>query len=274
MGVRQVDWSKTKSIFIIVFLVLNVFLYSLYVNRHNEAQNVEVLGEKTIEARLKDDNISYAVLPNTIDTASYISGRVKTFVDTEFSFANQNIQIENDTHIMSTLSTPVKLRNIEDDSSFTGFLHDHVLGGTSYILWEVNREAGYAIFFQRVDTHTIYYNQNGYVKIYWNSQNEVYQYEQTMLERLEDLEQKEDILPPIQVIQALYTKGLLKTDSRIVSMKLGYSTLVQLTQTQVFAPTWEVRVKSDDGDEEFFVNAVEGKVIEIQNDLTDINDAE
>ena len=52
-------------------------------------------------------------------------------------------------------------------------------------------------------------------------------------------------------------------------MKLGYSTLIQVTQTQVFAPTWEVRVQVADGKEEqYFVNAVEGKVIDIQKDYT------
>ncbi|MBH9787687.1 transcriptional regulator, partial [Clostridioides difficile] len=45
------------------------------------------------------------------------------------------------------------------------------------------------------------------------------------------------------------------------------STLVKLTRTQVLVPTWEVQVKLSDGTkEEYFVNAVEGKVIEIQED--------
>lgn len=47
------DWNRTKSIFIFVFLILNIFLYTLYVNRYNEAKDIEVPGEKTIEARLK-----------------------------------------------------------------------------------------------------------------------------------------------------------------------------------------------------------------------------
>ena len=68
-------------------------------------------------------------------------------------------------------------------------------------------------------------------------------------------------------------KNLLKPNSQITSMKLGYSTLVQLTQKQVFAPTWEVRVKSPDGTEEFFINAFEGKVIEFK-DFKDFEDDE
>jgi len=269
-----VDWSKTKSILIVVFLVLNIFLYSVYLNRHNEAQNVEILGEKTIESRLKEDHITYVALPNLIDTASYISGRVRVFDKGDFLFPDQNIQIKKGTDITATMNSPVKLRNVDDGGSFTEFVNAHVENGIFYALWGINRKERYAIFFQRADTSTIYYNKNAYVKIYWNEDNKVYQYEQTMLERVEKLEQKEDIIPPIQVIQALYSKGLLKPNSRITQMKLGYSTLVQLTQTQVFAPTWEVHVKSPDGEEEFFVNAVEGKVVELQNDFMNIKEEE
>lgn len=262
------DWNKTKSIFIVVFLVLNVFLYSLYLNRLNEAKNIEVPGEETVEAGLRQDNITYSALPNIVESAAYISGKIKTFSNVEFPYTNQTIQVKNGTNITSVFSNPVKLRDVDDQGSFTEFLQDNVMNGMSYELWEVNKEKRYAVFFQRIDSSIIYYNQGGFVKIYWNEDDKVYKYEQTMLEHLEELEQKEEILPPFQVIQALYSKGLLKQNSRITNMELGYSTLVQLTQTQVFVPTWEVRVKSKDEEEEFFVNAVEGKVIDIQNDLT------
>ena len=37
--------------------------------------------------------------------------------------------------------------------------------------------------------------------------------------------------------------ALLKPDSKVKAIELGYSTLVQLTETQVFAPTWHVHVQ-------------------------------
>ena len=74
------DWSKTKSIFIGVFLILNVFLYTQYLNTYNEAQKLELLGTNNdIEARLKEENIKYGDLPESIDTAPYISAKVKKY---------------------------------------------------------------------------------------------------------------------------------------------------------------------------------------------------
>lgn len=270
------DWSKSKSIFIAVFLILDIFLYTLYLDRHTEAQQYKVLGEKDIEARLKDDNITYHALPMNIEPASYISARVSKFKAEDLQLQNfQNVSIENDSKLLVTMEEPVKLRNINDKTSFTEFVQMNVPNGAFYTLWEVDTENKTATFFQQVNDRTVYYNINGVVTIYWNEEEEVVMYEQTMLENIEAYEEKENLLPPIQVIQALYAKGLLKPDSRIVQMNLGYSTLVQLTQAQVFVPTWEVRVETADGMiEEYFVNAVEGKVIDVKIDLTNVVDVE
>ncbi|MFJ7920978.1 two-component system regulatory protein YycI [Lysinibacillus fusiformis] len=261
------DWNRTKSIFIFVFLILNIFLYSLYVNRYNEAKDIEVPGEKTIEARLKDDNITYGSLPNNIEFASYMTAQVHKFTTDEFSNGNQQITFRDNTNtkVRAIFLKPVKLRNVSDDASFTDFAVANVNEGASYALWKVDREERIAIFFQKTNNRMFYYN--GSLKIKWNTNNEVIMYEQTMIDNIEEMEQQETVIPPLQIIQTLYAKGPLKPDSRITQMKLGYSTLVKLTRTQVLVPTWEVRVKLSDGEtEEYFVNAVEGKVIEIQED--------
>lgn len=271
------DWNKTKSIFIFVFLILNIFLYSQYLGSKNEEKKLEVIGETTkIEAQLKEENISYIALPNNVESASYLSGKVKQFTKAEVpTIGNPNILIENETKLYATYPTPVKLPTGSGSERFLPFMQNYVDEGASYTLWQVNEEERYAIFFQRVNDRTLYYNVGAVVKLYWNTDGDVYGYEQTMLEKTEELEQKETILSPIQVIQILYSKNLLKPDSRISSMKLGYSTLVQLTQTQVFAPTWEVHVKTKDNNEEqYFVNAVEGKVIDIEQGFVEINDVD
>lgn len=79
---------------------------------------------------------------------------------------------------------------------------------------------------------------------------------------------EESVIPPLQIIQTLYAKGTLKSESQITQMKLGYSTLVKLTRTQVLVPTWEVQVKlADDTIEEYFVNAVEGKLSKLMGTI-------
>ena len=270
------DWSKSKSIFIVVFLILNIFLYTQYVNVYTQGQKVEVLGEKTTEAQLKDDNITYITLPNTVDNVSYLSGKMRNFKENELPPNNLvDIQIIGDYIVRANFKDPVSIKDLSNVTYFQEFPSFYVHEGDKYVLWEVNEGQQYALYFQMINDRTLYYNSSGYLKVYWNELNEIYAYEQTMLEKVEEYEQKDSTIPPIQVLQALYSRNLLKADSRIIDMNLGYSTLVQLTETQVFAPTWQVRVRNVDGQtEEHFVNAFEGKVLEIQKSSNTLDDEE
>ena len=236
-------------------------------NRYNDSRNVGILGEKNIEARLKDDNITYVPLPNAIESAAYISGKVHNFTSDELAGSDQQINTFDGSKLRVVYVKPIKLRTIEEDASFTEFIQDHVQDAENYTLWEVDRDKRVATFFQKTKDRILYYNMSGTLKVYWNENNAVTSYEQTMIDNIEEMEQQQSIVPPIQIIQALYGKGLLKPDSRIMQMNLGYSTLVYFTQTQVLVPTWEVRVKLSDGEiEEYFVTADEAKIIDIQAD--------
>lgn len=267
------DWNKTKTIFIVVFLILNVFLYYQYLSSYNEAQKVELLIEKKIDAMLQDDNIKYSDLPNVIKTAPYISTKVKTFTKEDLpESSNQSGKIIENNKFQITFKKPIYLGLSVTKDRLNEFSKQYIPSNDAYILWEINSEEKYALFFQRVNDKTFYYNVNGYIKLYWNDNNEVTHYEQTMLEKIEALEQQEIILQPLEVLEVLYARNLLKPNSTVTTMNLGYSTFVQITETQVFTPTWEVRVKLEDGKEEIlFINAVAGKVIEFDNTDNELN---
>ncbi|MDQ7860055.1 hypothetical protein RCO48_00360 [Peribacillus frigoritolerans] len=51
------DWNNTKSIFIMVFFVLNIFLLYQFLEKINDSQ-YESFTESTTEELLKEDEIS------------------------------------------------------------------------------------------------------------------------------------------------------------------------------------------------------------------------
>jgi len=248
-----------------VFAILNVFLYSLYLNRYNEAQKVEVLGETSIEERLQAENIRYDSIPENTTKETYVSGNVRVYVTEELKqIDNQKFEVLDQSQLISTFEKPVPLGNIEDTTNMKKFVDENVFEGASYDLFSVNEKEKKASFFQTINNRQIFFNKNALLTIYWNEENEVYKYEQTGFEELEDnFDQTEKLLPDERAVEVLYQRNLLKPNSKITMISLGYSTLVQLTETQVFAPTWRVRVELQDGTkEDYFVNAVEGKIIE------------
>jgi regulatory protein YycI of two-component signal transduction system YycFG len=272
--VARLDWNKTKTIFIIVFSILNVFLYTLYLNRYNEAQKVEILGETSIEERLQADNIR--IENKTEDTVkeSYVSGNIRVYNPDELKpLDNQTFEVFDRTKLVSTFEEPAVIGSPEDPASLIKFISTNVYDGTSYELFDIDEEANKAIFFQTINNRAVFFNQNAQLTIFWNEEDQIIRYEQTALEELEDFEQTENLLTDERAVEVLYTRNILKPNSTIELINLGYSTLVQLTETQVFAPTWRVRVELQDGSkEDYFVNAVEGKIIEFNKEPTELEE--
>ena len=259
------DWNKTKTIFIIVFSILNIFLLSLYLNRYNASQQIGERNDTPIEEKLYLDNIKITETNNEIKEAFYVSGNVHNFSLEEIEgLDNQTFEIPTSYKLVSTFTEPIK---ITDENTLEKIVNEQVMRGSSYGLWEIDDENKTAILFQKVNKRLVYYNTNAKLVVHWNDDNELIGYEQTILDNLEDYNVSQKLLTHVQAITRLYDNSLLKPDSKIKQIDLGYSTLAQLTETQVFAPTWHILVELLDGTiEEYFVNAVEGRVIEIPED--------
>lgn len=250
------DWNKTKTIFIIVFSILNVFLFSLYLNRYTEGQNIEVLSTTTTEERLKLDNINVSKASSvTVEEAYYVSGSVHNFSSEELEkLENQTWEFKPDSQIVGTFVKPLP---ISEENSLETLVRDNIFKGSLYGLWKIDEEAHMATFFQKVNNRLVYYNQKAKLVVYWNEKIELTSYEQTILDNLEDYSEAKNLLPTIQAVSNLYSKGLLVANSTVTDVSLGYSTLVQQADTQVFAPTWRILVEREDGKiDEHFVNAV------------------
>ncbi|MDX1807119.1 MAG: two-component system regulatory protein YycI, partial [Paenisporosarcina sp.] len=232
------DWNKTKTIFIIVFSILNVFLYLLYLNIHNESQDIEPLSESSPSERLQADNIKYDNLAKTVEPESYIAGNVRIYSSESMEpRENQTFEIlDGGSKLLATFKEPVTIPNVKDAASFEDFAVKNVDNGSFYKLWKIDKEAHKALLFQTVENRFIFYNSGATLTVYWNEENEIIRYEQTQFEELEDFPETVELLPEEEAVSALYNRHVLKPNSTIINLVLGFSTLVQFTESQVFAP--------------------------------------
>lgn len=272
---ERLDWNKTKTIFIVAFSILNIFLYSLYLDRYQEAQSLQTMGEVSISDSLKSDGITYGELPEYNAEMSYVTADTAVFTKAELAgFEGQDFIVSEETTLYSMLKDPFKIKVIKGGYQFDEFLQKFVPNGNEYLLWEVFEEEGYAIFFQKVEGYPIYFNPNAMLTVYWDKEGKITNYEQQRFGDFDSFNKKKDILSPLDVINTLYSRDYLPKESTVTSVSLGYSTLITLTKTQVFAPTWRVRVELKEGGfENHFVNAIEGKIVDFQPELTE-NDEE
>lgn len=258
------DWRKIKTIFIITFLILDVYLLYQFM-KTRDANKYELITETTIEDKLKADEIQYVNIPKTDIKDQYLSAKPKIFNKDDIDKLKSHVSSlkESGTTIQVNLDKPYQLTGKFEPSGLASFLKDQVLFGSHYQFWEKSDKKNTITYIQQYDNFPLYENINGMITFTLNSDNQITSYQQTYLEGIEKLTAKEDILSPLKAIETLHQKGLLKPKSKITKIELGYSTLVQLTASQVLAPTWCFVVNDK---ERLFVNAIEGQIIQFNSD--------
>ncbi|MGM0896717.1 MAG: two-component system regulatory protein YycI [Bacillota bacterium] len=257
------DWSKTKTIFIIVFSILNVFLYSLYLDRYTEAERIELLPESTIEEKLRGDNITYATLPETTEEKPYVRGESKIFTGSEIDIDGV-VNVLQDRMLQVTYDEPIALEE-EGEEALEAFVADEVPESSEYALWKIDEDQNRAVFFQQILDTPLFHSGDGQLTVFWNEDGDIIGFEQSLFDNIIENEEKKELIKPLQAIHTLYQKSLLETNSRITEAELGYSMHVQVSENrQMFVPTWRIRVQQSDGEEEdHFVNAIKDGVIEL-----------
>ncbi|WP_078543278.1 two-component system regulatory protein YycI [Litchfieldia alkalitelluris] len=257
------DWSKTKTIFIVTFLILNIFLGYQLMEKKDRSE-LDVIAEASIEEHLEAEQITYVELPKEQPKeGTYISGKTKFFTLEDIKdLKNQEINIDTKALLQAKLNEPYKITESNFEPKLEQFLKDHVLNGESYELWKVDEEVGNIILFQKYEGK-IFYNDakniSGLLVLKINKDKEITSYQQTMLYSFEEYDKKE-ILPAIKAIENLYKNDHLKSGSKVTKIELGYYPLVQLSESQVLAPTWHIVV---DSQVDYYVNAFEGQILEI-----------
>lgn len=255
------DWSKIKTIFIITFLILDVFLGYQFVQKRNSNQ-IDVALEMSIEDLLHADNITYIELPDKEIKENYISGRRKKFTEEELrKLQNQNIVLVDDTVIKATLKKPETLPESNTKFRLKEFIQNNILYGNQYIYWDYDKKTKSYYYYQQYNDKTIYNNYSAMLIIRLNEKNQIVSYEQTLLNEIEEYKRKEDIIPAIKALEILYKKDFLKQGSHVSKVELGYYGLFlfSTSKSYVLTPTWRIVV---DDKEDYYVNALEGQVIE------------
>ncbi|MGE6257626.1 two-component system regulatory protein YycI [Heyndrickxia sporothermodurans] len=262
------DWNKTKSMFIIVFLILDIFLLVQFSGQY-EASKIERLKDPSLEDRLMDLKIDYSKLNLATEPlkSQYISAKIKTFTDKDTKKLTNQDKITLDS-TKTKLSASFKKREkidseldkVQLENFLKDFLKNNILFGDQYQFWKYDKENGIISFYQTYEKKMFYKNESGQVQLYLNDKNEIVSYEQSLLEKIEKRSEK-PIYPVISAIGNLYDKKMLLENSTIVSCDLGYYTLIQPTTTQMLVPTWHFVVEHNGVQDNLYVNAIGGRVI-------------
>lgn len=274
------QWSQIKTLFILCFLLLNVYLLVQYVDKQKQADlGLLERADSTIEEKFEQENIKINKLPNLSERdteETFIAVKQKKFTDSEMKkiddLDNQLAVLINKTFIISEMNKSIQVPSNASGDEITSLVKRITTQSNEYKYWDWNKERNVLIFFQEKNGRTVYYNQSGLLLVFLNNNNEVDYYTQTMLGDEEPRTEKKKIIKPIKVLDTLYKSSDLNSGEEVIDTVLGYHTRVPLANgVQVFVPTWKVNVNNE---RDYFVNAIEGFIFSNNEDdfLNDVID--
>ncbi|KYD03699.1 two-component system regulatory protein YycI [Bacillus atrophaeus] len=275
------EWNKTKSIFIIAFLVLDIFLGYQFFEKRSSSE-YDVIKNSSVQTDMNEDHITYGTLSDNAKEGSRITANQKSFTKEEIeSLKGQKPKMDmpSDKHKVTKLkmefTSPIALSkdSVEDDAK--ALVSSEIQDGEEYKLWKVDKDKKQVIFFQTYQGKYVYQENDdasemiGQVILHLNDKNEVVSYEQSTLDTFKEI-QKESLISELDAVESLYYQNLLKAHSTVKTVKFGYIAQYPLTSTQVLAPVWRITVeyeKTVDGtkkkvQENFTVNAMDSRVFD------------
>ncbi|MBS2971074.1 two-component system regulatory protein YycI [Metabacillus sp. KIGAM252] len=263
------DWSKTKTIFIFAFLVLDLFLAWQYSQKITTSK-YDPIQKETIQDQLAAEEIKYPPLPPDNPELQLLAVKRHEFTDEDLStLKDQEPAIDIQDQIGETepvllqmkLKKPIKIEK-DDLSKADSFVSSSLKFGSEYVFWSYNQEKAAITYFQRINGMTIYQGSDqpiGAVILHLNEKREIISYEQTyVMESDQVQEQQEDTITAIEAIEQMYNENDLKYKSEITKMELGYYTEQAESNKQTLQPYWYVEVN---GKEHYFVSAFEGQIV-------------
>ncbi|GAA0468963.1 two-component system regulatory protein YycI [Alkalibacillus silvisoli] len=247
------QWGQIKTLFIISFLILNVFLAQQFLEKISET-NLEMLAQTSFEDQLEAQEIEIGDLPERGEREVYISSSTYEFNDDDIeeleeSFDHQQINLLNDDTIIGVFDEPIEIND-----EYEGLL-GNIYQGDQYELWgEYGDEL--LLFFQVQNDRQIFFNNSGLLAVKLNEDGEAVYYGQRLLDEPIVQSEEQTVLDPINAIEVLYS-NVLQSQDEVTAMSLGYHTLVEEGR-QIFTPTWKITINDEDS---YFVNAIEGQLI-------------
>ncbi|MDA7025085.1 two-component system regulatory protein YycI [Bacillus sp. CLL-7-23] len=272
------DWNRTQTIFIVVFLVLDIFLAIQYFLKHENNQ-FTVLEKSSFEEDMKTDHISYGGLSKESQTGSSISAQKRIFKQSEINSLKGQKPLdlpkkEPLTEIEITFEKPIPIKT-DLETTAKEIVNNQVIDGSKYKLWKVDQLKNRIIFFQAYKGKFIFQDQKesanndmGEVVLFLNKNNEFVSYKQSMLQKIKEVK-TENLISAVGAVEALYYHpDYLKPNSKIKNAELGYYTQYPLASAQIFVPVWRIEVQRGTKEkdnlmyEEFIVDARDGAVLQ------------
>lgn len=244
------DWKLAKSLYIIVFLFINIFLIIIYINAREDPGTA---GTETAGI-LDDTDIDMSVI-NDMEYEP-VEMSVLTAVVENFTQSDEEISVDEIEN-----SSQIKREFQEEDAPEMNFnalqqyKNEEVFRGSIYTYDEVMSTDTQKIFNQTYNDFPVFNHEAA--RLLFSGDTEADTFEQTILE---DIEPDAYTLPvdaksPKRAVEELYRQERISEEAVILSARLGYFVIFVEEDQVMLRPKWEFHVDDQNVSKTIYVDA-------------------
>src|SRR5690606_10278052 len=154
------DWSRAKTIFILSFLVLDIFLI-LQIIDQKSASTYDYLSDAPVEEQMAADQITLPELPEGPEEEFYIEANVRDFSMENLANPAKNGQLLRESHeLQITLDSPYELGENWHISDVDRFVKNFIDSGSEYRYWDYDKTKNTITYFQQYNGKLFYNNRD------------------------------------------------------------------------------------------------------------------
>lgn len=246
------DWKFTKSIYIMVFLLLNISLgYLLYQHYIENADVLQSTRSTLEEANIEIEEIiasEHDIIP-AVTADIYNFTAEDTITATDFDISDEGRRLLYD---VSDKDVPMDLELL------TNYKNEHIFNGGRYRHSEIVSDLQHQVFIQHYNNLPIF--DMLYARITLVGENRLLEYyEQSLLYEFEEIETliNDTVIAPDSIIESMHSRGFIEENSTVELIQIGYDSVFVEENRVLLRPAYEVIVRdSADIERQFVVDAL------------------
>lgn len=268
------DFKRVEKIFILAFILLNIFLFISYLNRQDiqyissESASVDILKEIR-ESDIELPNLS--VDPSQKEDVYSMQANTHNLLEEEMDRLSDDqtgTVNEEGTFYKSLLSSPIKLDgnpkkgfSEKDLTTIKNFINsDRVLFGKEYRYSHFDLLTSRFVFYQIVNNIPVA-DGTSEISLHVDPDGEIFSYEQTYAGPMTEQGNPLTLISNQRAIEILFSNNELPEKSKIHAPKLTYRRNLHLEDLSMYSPVWLVQVETDSELLSLCVDAVRGTII-------------
>lgn len=274
------DFKRIEAIFLVAFLCLDIFLFSIYRQSQNEQAPINNSSTIKITQRLKEDKIKYEGKISSEHTDGYYLSATQTNLNTELQNMKKTKKLENIDVLRSSVKdnllslTPEKDLSVNKKGQIPTLVRETLTNQKEIILGkdyryqdEIHQQSdGYLDVYACQKYEGIPINDiTAQIKFTLKKNDENYRLEkiqQMHLSNLTALREKMPLVSEEDVLTTLYINNKLSKNDEILWSKLAYTLVLQVRGKNVYVPAWFVSIRHEDKKEQVeIVNAFRNRII-------------